>query len=257
MTFTMGATSTHAIQFGTSAPTTMTLRGITFSGYNTTTGDAGTANDAVLYFPDKGTDTTWTINAVGCNGTISYKKARSGDTVNIVADPVTVAVTVKDADTGALLTDARVLVWVTSTAAGFPYQAPVTISGSGTTATVTHTAHGMSSNDSIIVEDVNEQEYNGAYDITVTGPNTYTYNTGETVTTGTPTGSPIVTFAFISEATTGTGVVTDSRVVSTNQPIAYRVRKATTSPRYKQAAGTDTVSSTTGLSFTANLVLDE
>lgn len=79
--FTKGTASTHAIQFGTSAANTHTLRSVEVYSYNTT--DQQT--DSVLYFPDKGSDTTWTINLVGCTGTFSYYKARSGDTVSIQA----------------------------------------------------------------------------------------------------------------------------------------------------------------------------
>lgn len=87
--FTKGTAATHAIEFGTNTPTTIGLTNLTFSGYNTTSG-LTTSNDAVLYFPDTGADVTWTVNASNITGIISYRKARTGDTVNIVN---TVAVT--------------------------------------------------------------------------------------------------------------------------------------------------------------------
>ena len=62
----------------------MTLTGIDFSGYNAV--DQNT--DSALYFPDTGSDVTWTVNLSGCSGDITYYKARSGDTVSIVADQV-------------------------------------------------------------------------------------------------------------------------------------------------------------------------
>jgi hypothetical protein len=80
MFFSKGAAAHHAIEFGTNAPTTMTLTGVTYSGFNAANGQ----NDSTLLFPDKGSDTTWTINISG-GDTPSYKKARAGDTVNIVA----------------------------------------------------------------------------------------------------------------------------------------------------------------------------
>jgi hypothetical protein len=80
MSFTKGTAATHAIAFGTSAATTMTLVGHSYSGYNASNGQ----NDSTLLFPDKGSDTTWTVNVSG-GDTPSYKKARAGDTVNIVA----------------------------------------------------------------------------------------------------------------------------------------------------------------------------
>ena len=80
MTFTKGSTATHAIAFGTASATTIGLTGITFSGYNASDGQ----NDSMLYFEDRGSDTTWTINVSG-GTTPSYKKARAGDTVNVVS----------------------------------------------------------------------------------------------------------------------------------------------------------------------------
>lgn len=256
MEFTMGATNTHAIEFGTSAPATMTLRGVSFTGYNATAGDAGTAQDAVLYFPDKGTDTSWTINAVGVSGTISYRKARAGDTVSIVADPVTTKVTATDADVGTPVQNARVLVWVAN-GTNFPYQAVVSITGTGTTATVTHTAHGLATNDNVKIEGCTPDVYNGAYQITVTGVNTYTYTTNETIVTSPATGSPVSTFAFINALTDVNGEVSDSRVVSSNQLVNFRVRKYNASPYYRQAGGQRTVDSVLGLSIGASLISDE
>jgi hypothetical protein len=87
MVFEKGTAAHHAIEFGTSAPTTMTLTGLTYSGFNAANGQ----NDSTLLFPDKGSDTTWTVN-ISTGDTPSYKKARAGDTVNIVAS-VTVTFT--------------------------------------------------------------------------------------------------------------------------------------------------------------------
>ena len=234
----------------------MTLRGVSFSGYNTTNGDAGAANDAVLYFPDKGTDTSWTINAVGVSGTISYRKARAGDTVTIVADPVTTSVTATDADTGLPVQNARVLVWVAN-GNNFPYLASISITGTGTTATVTHTAHGLATNDNVIIEGANEDVYNGVYTITVTGVNTYTYTTNETIGASPATGTPTATFAFINGTTDVSGQISDSRVVSSNQLVNYRVRKYNSSPYYRQSNGQVTVNSTLGVSIGASLISDE
>ena len=107
--FTKGTAATHAISFGTSSPVTMTIRGMSFSGYNASDGQT----DSVLYFADKGSDITWTINASGCSGTVSYKKARSGDTVTILADQVTLTIEVRDSD-GAIITDSTEITLVRS-----------------------------------------------------------------------------------------------------------------------------------------------
>jgi hypothetical protein len=108
-TFSKGTNAHHAITLGTSAPTTHTLRGITFTGFNASDGQ----NDSVLYLADRGTDTAWTINASGCSGTVSYKKARSGDTVTVNVDQVTLTIEVRDSS-GTLITDSTEITLVRS-----------------------------------------------------------------------------------------------------------------------------------------------
>lgn len=88
MNFSMGTNAHHAIQLGASAPTTVSFVGITFTGFNASNG----ANDSELYLADRGSDVTWTIN-VSNGDSPSYKKARAGDTVNIVSS-VNVTVTI-------------------------------------------------------------------------------------------------------------------------------------------------------------------
>jgi hypothetical protein len=112
MTFSKGTNAHHAIAFGTTTKRTITLRGITFTGFNAANGNT----DSALLFPDTGADVTWTVNAVGTSGVVSYKKMRAGDTVNVVANPVTLAVHVQDSVTGDPVKGARV--YVTAAAGG-------------------------------------------------------------------------------------------------------------------------------------------
>ena len=169
---------------------------------------------------------------------------------------VTFSVTVKDLETSAVIENARVLVPVTS-GVNFPYQASVTITGAGTTATVTHTAHGLADNDNILIAGANEDEYNGAYTIDVTGVNTYTYTTPATVSASPATGTITATMVLLNGLTNASGVITDSRTYSAAQPVSGWVRKATGSPLYRQAPVADTVSNTNGLSVTVFLQPDE
>jgi len=235
MTFSKGTNAHHAIGFGTSCPTTMTLRELIFSGFHADNGN----NASALYFADKGTNTTWTINLVGCTGTITYKKARSGDTVNFVIDPSTFSVTVKNIDTGAVILGARVLAYVTS-GVNFPYQASVTITSSGTTATVAHTAHGLASNDNILISGAVPDTYNGAFTITVTGVDAYTYTLPATATSP-ATGTITATMVLINSATGVSGILSDSRTYPTaDQPVTGWVRKATYGPSFTSGTWDDT-----------------
>ena len=106
MEFEMGATATHAIEFGTSSPTSITLRGCVFNGYNST----GTNNQNDSIFHIKRTTGTVTINLVGCSTDASAFSYRTdGATVTLVQDPVTTTVKVIDAVTKSNLQNVRVL----------------------------------------------------------------------------------------------------------------------------------------------------
>lgn len=76
MTFTKGTASTHAIEFGTTSPTTMALTGIDFSGYNASNGQT----DSTFYIARTGG--TVTINVTGCTGNITYKSAGATVVIN-------------------------------------------------------------------------------------------------------------------------------------------------------------------------------
>ena len=102
MTFVKGTDSAHAIEFGTNVPTTMTLTGINFSGYNASNGQ----NDSTFYFKDA-SPTSITLNLTGCSGNFSYKT--DGADITIVADPVATTITVTDVLTSPIY-NARVLV---------------------------------------------------------------------------------------------------------------------------------------------------
>ena len=251
MIFTKGTNNHHAIEFGANIPSTITLRGCDFTGFS-----ASQNNDASI-FHFKDTTGTITLNLVGCSSDVSFATSyrTDGATIVVVQDPVTFQVTVKDLDTGSAIENARVLVPVTS-GVNFPYQASVTIASTGTTATVTHTTHGLATNDNVLIEGANEDEYNGAFQITVTGTNTYTYTmNGDPVDTA--TGTITSTMVLLNGLTNASGIITDSRTYSGNQTVNGWARKATGSPLYRQAPVTDTVNSTSGLLVTVFLQPDE
>ena len=183
----------------------------------------------------------------------------TGSSVTFLGSTVDLTITVKDTS-GDPIENASVVTPVTSTIAGFPYQAAVTsITYSGTTATCTTTAaHGLATNDYVMIEGCTgtNDMYNGAFQITVSSTTEFTYTMG-----GTPSanaaGTPTVTFCFHAHLTNASGIVTDSRIVSSSQPIAYRVRKSSSSPYYIGVSGTDTVDNADGLSLSIQLVSDE
>ena len=246
MTFSKGTTAHHAIELGTSSPTTVTLRGITFSGFNA----ANAQNDSAIHV--KRTTGDVTINAVGCSGTVSYKSA--GANVTVVADPVTATITVKDVTDSANIENARVLVLAGATGP-LPSDDTVTITRSGATATVAHTAHGMTSSTKIQIKGATQPEYNGVFTITVTNANEYTYTVSGTPATP-ATGTIKATAVIIDGLTNASGVVSDTRTYASDQAITGRVRKSTTGTLYKTGSISGTISSTAGFAATVQLIRD-
>jgi len=246
--FTKGTASTHAIEFdATNTPTTITLTGIDFTGYNAANGNT----DSALYFPS--TTKSYTVNLVGCTGDISYKVG-TGGSVTFVIDPVTLEFTVRDGFDGSLLSDARVLAWVTS-GVNFPYQASISMTGSGTLITVTHSTHGLATNDYVLIEGANEDDYNGVHQITVNTASEYEFTIAATVSSSPATGTLISTYVLINGLTVA-GLIQDSWELSSDQPFDYRVRKSTSSPFFIQGNGSDTITTIADKDITVQLVRD-
>lgn len=228
-TFVKGTGTTHAIEFGTSSPTTMTLTNVNFSGYGT----AGSTSAAVHI---KRTTGTVTLNISG-GSTPTIKS--DGATVTVV-NAVTVGVTVKDAATSGAVSGARVRIEAAS-GGSLPAGASISITRSGSTATVTHTAHGLATNDWVIVRGAAQGEYNGDKQITVTGTDTYTYTVSGTPTTP-ATGTITSTYRILNTTTDGSGVAENAGFVFTgSQPIVGAVRKGTATPLYRSAPISGTI----------------
>jgi hypothetical protein len=260
MTFTKGTNAHHAIEFGTSSATTVTLRGWTTSGFNAS--DA--QNDSTFYFADRGSNTVWTVNVIGGDGNFTYKKARSGDTVSIVIDPVTATFKAQNADGGAAIQGVRVLVWAASGGSGsMKADAAITsITRLTGVATVTTTAnHNLVDGDVVLIEDTTNQplevEYCGPKTVTVTGTATFTF-----VVAGTPTTPATGTFVFseviINNALTdANGEVSDSRTYSADQLVTGIAAKASFAPTYKTANISTTLPSASDSTTTIPMTTDD
>ncbi len=233
----------HAIELDTS--TSYDFVNLNFDDYGAT----GSNSSAIEVSATGG---TVTINVQGGN---SPTYTTAGATVVIVLNPVTFSITVKDISTNLPIQNARVKAEV-SDGSNFPYLSSVTITSSGTLATVTHTSHGLSTNDFVTIKGANETEYLGCYQITVTGVNTYTYTMTES-STSPATGTITATFAYFNTLTDVNGQVTDTRSISSNQPVTGRVRKSTSSPLYRSQPISETVTSVNGLSLNVLMISDE
>lgn len=75
----------------------------------------------------------------------------------------------------------------------------VTITSSGTTATVSHSSHGLATGVEVTIAGANESAYNGTFAITVVDDDSYTYTLGSATTspaTGTITSTPVRTLPY-------------------------------------------------------------
>ena len=257
--FTSAGTG-YAIEIsGTSA--NMTLTGNTYTGYDSDTssvhtGGAITGNEAIYVNIASGSPMDLNIS-----GGTTPSVASAGVTVNVVANPITVAVTTKDVD-GTVVGSVNVLLKAASGGSGIlPVNATVnTITRSGTIATATHSAvHNMSTGDKVYIQGADQGVYNGVFTITVTTTTAYTYTIASDPGTD-ATGTLTATFVFLKDTTdAGTGVLSMSRVITANQNVTGWARKTgqPSGPFYKTAIISGTVSSAAGLSGHPLIISDE
>ncbi|MFA4871629.1 MAG: hypothetical protein WC610_01010 [Patescibacteria group bacterium] len=248
-TFTSDGTG-HGLEITGAAVPDMTLTNCTWTNYTAASG----GNEAVYVNIASGTmnlnisgGTTPSVRTAGCN-------------VTVVSGAVNVTINVKNS-AGTNIENARVFVKASDNIGPFPFEETVTISNSGTTATVTHTAHGMTTNDKVVISGATSPTFdanNGIFSITYVSDNSYTYAMLSAPGDGAVPGTIISTFVAISGTTNASGNISMSRVFLTNQNIIGWVRKTSTPPtytppNYKTGPIGGTVNSTTG--FTANVQL--
>ena len=245
-TFTKGTAATHAIEFGTTSPTSMTLRGITFSGYNA----SNNQNDSAIHI--KRTTGDVTLSIVGGTSP-SYRT--DGANVILVIDPVTIAINVKDIVDSSNVLNARVLITASDGTGPMPYQKSTTVTRSGATATATCTAHGLLTNDYAVIKGANQQEYNGVFQVTNLTDDPFSYavsGTPDTPATGTIT----TTGAPLYGLTNSSGNLSTTRSFGSNQPVTGRIRRATTGTLYKTGVVSGTINSSSGFSANVQLIRD-
>lgn len=254
MTFdTLTPSMGHAIEFGTNVPTTMTLTNCDF-GTNYSGTEDGSVGNETFWFRDT-SPTSITLNLVGCTGNFGYKT--DGAAITIVSDPVTTAVTVLD-NNASPLQGARVILESADGTGDLPYlETPTSITRSGTTATVTHTAHGIPDGKKVVIRGATDTLYNGVFVISVTDANTYTYTMSGTPAASPATGTITASGVILEGLTDSSGQIEDSRTITLAQPLTGRVSKATSSPYFKDAPLSGTKTPGSGLMLTTQLVLDE
>jgi hypothetical protein len=229
----------HGLEItGTAAD--FTLDGVTFTGFAGTNGSTG--NEAIYVNIASGTMT------ISITGGGSIPSIRTAGAVVTVINAVTVKVTAKDADSGANIQGARVLLYATT-------GATVTISRSGSTATVSHTTHGYLNGQKVQISGANEGQYNGVFTISNVSANAYDYTVSGTP--GTPATGTITSRRVVLDADTDAGGIVQTTTFSyvSDLAVSGRVRKGSASTYYKTSPLSGTILST-GLDVSAFMVKD-
>lgn len=237
-TFIGSASTGHAIRIDT--PGTYDLNTLTWTAF-------GTGNSAAIFNDSGG---LVTLNMVDGGTVPTIRNGTSASTV--INNNVSVDITVKNA-AGSNLENARVLVEADSGGA-LPSYVSVTISRSGATATVVHTAHGLSTGMYAIIRGALQQEYNGDHQITKIGDNSYSYTVAGTPVTP-ATGTITSTARIVNELTDVTGLASDVLNFTANQPIVGTVRSASLTTKYKPGSISGTIVSS-GFATTVVLIVD-
>lgn len=195
-----------------------------------------------------------TINVI--NGADVPTIRNAGASTTTVNAAVSVKLTVLDSADNSALQDARVRIEA-DTGGDLPSDASVTITRSGSTATVSHTSHGLATSDVVYIRGADQDEYNIAATITVSDANTYTYTVSGTPTTP-ATGTITSTAQILAALTNASGVAENASFnFTSNQPIRGTVRKATTpGARFKASSVGGTITSS-GFDGTILLISDE
>lgn len=239
--FTSAGTG-HAIEVTSTG--TYTFNNFTFSGYAGSNGSTG--NEAVYVNVGSGN--------VTINASTSFSVRTAGATVTLVVNAVSVIATVTNV-TGTAIQGANVMVKAT-TGATLPVNAVVTITNSGTTATVSHTSHLLNTNDKVLIKGASHQANNGVFTITKINDNSYSYTMGSSPGSN-PTGTIYSTYVALYGTTNASGQISTSRVYANNQPIIGWARSASGATKYKTGNFTGTISNTSGGSFSTVLIVDE
>lgn len=244
--------SNHAVDLGTVSATTSMDWSNYLSGYAAT--DGSTGNEAIKVNVASGQ--TLTINVGDGYSTPSIYNTGTGS-VAVVTGTRTVKIAVSSIS-GAV---SGANVYLQAAAGGsLPYEASVSVTRSATTATVSHTAHGLVTGDKVNIKGITDKiEDNTTHTINKIDANSYSFTTTDTGSTS-YTGTITSTFVFlrgIASSGTNSNEISMSRSIPSDQPVVGWARKSTSAPYYKQGDISGIVSSSANTIFSPILISDE
>lgn len=192
------------------------------------------------------------VNNINGSNASTYINTGGGSTS--INNPVTVSVTCFNAKTLATIQSARVLLKAAS-GGPLPYNASISITRASSTATVTHTSHGMRDGQKIVVKGAVQKEYNGIFTITYISSSSYSYTV-----TGTPatpaTGTILCTGVILDGSTDANGVIQDTAYnYISPQSVAGQARKSSAAPLYQTSSLVGTITNV-GAALSTFLVPD-
>jgi hypothetical protein len=199
-----------------------------------------------------GAETATGSTAIGISGFGAYEFSVTFSIESNYVPTVKMSVQLVD---GSPVENAQVLL-TTNTGATLPFQASVTIANSGTTATVTHNAHGLETGDKILIKGASHYQNNGVFTITVINANSYSCVL-PSAPGSSPTGTIVATFVFLAGLTNASGIISMVKEFSGTQPVIGWARKSSGSPYYKTAPVTGAATSSSDSTFSALLIPDE
>ena len=243
----------HAVDLGTIASTQSMAWNNTFDTTTYATVDGSTGNETILVAVNTGI--TLTIN-VGAGYTTPTIYNTGVGTVVVVSGQLTTTVHVTELDGGADIQNANVSLRCTDNTGDLPFEETVTITRSGTVATVTHTAHGIPDGKKVFIKDAVQGEYNGTKVTTFISANSYSYTVAGAPTTP-ATGTILATGVIINGLTDINGEISDTRAVTLDTPVAGWARKSSATPFFQQGALAGTMSNLNNTNLSALLISDE
>jgi len=176
-------------------------------------------------------------------------------TVSVVSGQVTMTVTCLDKNTKTAIEGVAVTVLAKNGTGPLPFEDSVTITRSGSVATVSHTAHGLATGKKILISGAVQNEYNRIKTITYINANSYSYTVSGTPTTP-ATGTIKATAIVIDGLTNASGVISDTRSYSTTQPVSGSGRRGSSSPVYEPNPIDTTIDTANGATVTLLMIPD-
>lgn len=237
----------HALELTSAhAGSAWQMQNITFSGY--AAGNGSTGNEAI--YNNSGGAVTLYVNSTNApsvrNGT--------GASTTLILTSTSVTVHAQTAS-GTAIEDAQVFLYA-GLFGSLPAFEEVTISNSGTTATVTHGIGNWKDGGKVWIQGASHWQNNGVFTISITDSTHFTY-TMASAPGSNPTGTITATYVLLHELTDFQGDAQTTVSVLLDQAVYGWVRKGSATPYYKTGPIGGNVPSEGSVTFTAILVKDE